>query len=248
MKLRDSTGSSWSNVHLPENKLTTVCDRVVASLVVKYTAASGSVLDLGVGVGNALALIRDSAPQLTLHAADISQDCLDRVQIRVPTAEPHLIDPRAESLAELGRESFDCCLMSHVLEHTERPLDTLRSALELVKPGGTLVAAVPNPVCPLIVVAGLLRFHYVNRGHVCCWDRSHWMNFLEQIAGVEVAEYQHDEVRLFPYRLGRLGPFKALERGVSVPLPWWSQSHIAVIRKPLAPAAGESGARTRESR
>ena len=33
------------------------------------------------------------------------------------------------------------------------------------------------------------------------WDRSHWMNFLENIAELEVVEYPVDEVRIIPHRL-----------------------------------------------
>ena len=57
------------------------------------------------------------------------------------------------------------------------------------------------------------------------------MNFLGNILDLDVAEYGQDEVRLFPARLGKLRPLKALEVGVSKLVPWWSFSNIAVVRR-----------------
>ena len=58
------------------------------------------------------------------------------------------------------------------------------------------------------------------------------MNFLERILALEVVEYASDEVKLFSSRILRLGPvLKRLEIALARWMPWWSFSHIAVIRK-----------------
>jgi SAM-dependent methyltransferase len=45
---------------------------------------------------------------------------------------------------QLARESFDCVVMRHVLEHCRDPMRALRNARTLLKRGGTFVCEVPN--------------------------------------------------------------------------------------------------------
>ena len=42
-------------------------------------------------------------------------------------------------------ESFDCVTMDHVFEHVVDPLKTLKEINNILKPGGKLIAVVPNP-------------------------------------------------------------------------------------------------------
>jgi len=122
--------------------------------------------------------------------------------------------------------------LSHSLEHMLRPADTVLEILELVETGGHLILAVPNPSRPEVLMSNVRRKHYVNRGHVYAWDRSHWINFLERILELDVVEYASDEVRVFPKRWSRrLNLLKGLEFKLSRVLPWWSFSNIAVVRK-----------------
>jgi 2-polyprenyl-3-methyl-5-hydroxy-6-metoxy-1,4-benzoquinol methylase len=45
---------------------------------------------------------------------------------------------------DLQPASYDAIVMSHVIEHLPAPLQTLRRCLQLLKPGGRLVAVTPN--------------------------------------------------------------------------------------------------------
>jgi hypothetical protein len=84
-----------------------------------------------------------------------------------------------------------------------------------------------------VFFGNLRRRHYVNRGHAYAWDRSHWMNFLEEILGLEVVRYAEDEVKVFSDRLSqRFAPLKSFEIGLARWAPWWSFSNIAVVRAP----------------
>ena len=121
--------------------------------------------------------------------------------------------------------------MSHVIEHLIDPATGLRRAMERVRPGGVLVLAAPNPARPDLVLGNLLQRHYVNRGHVCAWDPSHWRNFLERIMGLEVEEYAADAVYLAPGAVGRALASVAGE-ALAKAAPWWAFSNIAAIRKP----------------
>lgn len=219
------------SVHIVYAKQYTYYHHVLAGLVVKYTPMGGSVLDLGCGFGHLLALVHEQAPSFVLSGADAVEACVAGTRKRVPRARTIQVDEARLDYELLG-EDLDTCVMAHSLEHMLDPVGTLRALLGRLKPKGHLVLAVPNPVRPTVFFGNLRRKHYVNRGHVFAWDRSHWMNFLEEILGLEVVEYASDEVKLFSERALRVAPvLKKLEIALSRRIPWWSFSNIAVIRK-----------------
>lgn len=49
-----------------------------------------------------------------------------------------------ESYAACSADKFDAVIMVEVIEHLENPLDVLRSALRLLKPGGRVIISTPN--------------------------------------------------------------------------------------------------------
>jgi 2-polyprenyl-3-methyl-5-hydroxy-6-metoxy-1,4-benzoquinol methylase len=199
--------------------------------VVKYTPAGGSVLDLGCGFGHLLSLVQERDSSFALTGADAVEACVAGTRERVPRTQTILVDESQLDYELLG-ENLDTCIMSHSLEHMLDPVGTVRELLARLKPKGHLVLAVPNPVRPTVFFGNIRRRHYVNRGHVFAWDRSHWMNFLEEILGLEVVEYASDEVKLFSARALRVAPvLKKLEIALSRRVPWWSFSNIAVVRK-----------------
>ena len=213
--------------------------RVVADLALRYTPAGGRVLDIGCGLGHVLELVHRADPRLELTGADPDPACLAALAERVPTAKTMEIEERAIDPDRLG-SGYDTCLMCHSLEHTWAPAESVQRVLSLLRAGGHLVLAVPNPVRPQVFFGNLLRRHYANRGHAYAWDRSHWMNFLENILKLEVIEYVEDEVRVFSPRFShRFKALKKLEIALVRWAPWWSFSNIAVVR---AVADRETGA------
>lgn len=204
--------------------------RAVAALALEFGVPGARVLDLGCGLGQVSALLQARAPDWQIHAADAYAQCLDATAARVRLAGRHLLAERELELADLPRD-FDVVVLSHVLEHMLDPVGALRRVLALVRPGGHLVLAVPNPVRPSVVWAALLRRDYVNRGHVVAWDRAHWRNFLERILALEVVRYGSDSVPAFPERLKRLLPFlESGEVALARAFPWLSFSNLAVVR------------------
>jgi 2-polyprenyl-3-methyl-5-hydroxy-6-metoxy-1,4-benzoquinol methylase len=223
--------------HISYTKQYTHYHRVMADLVLKYTPSGGRVLDIGCGLGHVLRLIHDSDLSVELVGADPDRHCLEATQSRCPAVRTIRIRENYLDLDALGGP-YSTCIMSHSLEHSLRPAETVRGVLDLLQEGGHLVLAVPNPARPTVLLSNALKKHYVNRGHVYSWDRSHWINFLERILGLEVVEYASDEVRLFSNRVIRRVPvLKRLEIALSKPLPWWSFSNIAVVRRSVTETA-----------
>jgi hypothetical protein len=123
-------------------------------------------------------------------------------------------------------------VLSHVLEHLRDPIGGINALMTLLKPGGVLILAVPNLGRLEVCMMNLFGRHYVNRGHVFGWDRSHWRNFLERICGLDVIEYGADVVTLLPGFPGRaIG--RIAGRRLAKILPGWSVSNVAVVRKPF---------------
>jgi len=205
--------------------------RLVAGLALEFGGESARVLDVGCGRGEIVELLKSARPRWSLHAADAYARCLEVTSARVELAGCHLLAEQRFSLAGVPRD-FDLVILCHVLEHMLDPVGALREALSVLRPGGHLIAAVPNPVRPSVFLSSLLRRDYVNRGHVVAWDRAHWINFLERILGLDVVRYASDAVPLFPERIKRrLSVFTRVEVSLARIFPWLSFSNVAVIRK-----------------
>lgn len=226
-----NTNTTTENIHIHRRKPFNGYHRIVSSLAKKYTPDDGKILDIGCGMGHVLELLDQSESSYSLTASDAYQVCLDETKKRVNKAEIRLQSPTSINEAELG-SGYDTIVMSHVLEHMLRPADAIKDAMELLNDNGHLVVAVPNPVRPTVFMGNIRRKHYVNKGHVCAWDRSHWINFLENILELNVIEYANDEVYIFPGGLSRrVRVIKSIEWGFGKMIPWWSFSNIAVISK-----------------
>jgi 2-polyprenyl-3-methyl-5-hydroxy-6-metoxy-1,4-benzoquinol methylase len=221
---------SAGNVHvsLKESVGALPRHKVIARLAVKY-GGSGAYLDIGCGLGDIPALVRKLEPGAAISVADAYQRCLDATVRKVPNlTASYLLSETDFRPDTVIKDRFEVVTMSHVLEHLHDPISGLRSVLQLLKPGGFLILAVPNPSRPQVLITNIWRKHYVNRGHAFAWDPSHWRNFLERIVRLNVVEYATDVVGLFPGRVGRV-----VESTVGVHLarvvPWWGFSNIAVI-------------------
>lgn len=213
------------NVHIDYTQPIRPYHRRVAALVARYGPDGGTVLDIGCGVGHTLVEVRKRRPDLRLIAADIDDNLLAVVRSRDSRLAETWKLSSVEDVAA-SDDRYDVLIMSHVLEHMSRPLDALKGLVRRLTPGGVLILAVPNPVRIQVVLGNLFKHHYVNRGHVYAWDRSHWINFLENIARVNVLEYTQDH---FPVPI--VGRFmRPIEGRLANVFPWFASSHIAVVQ------------------
>jgi 2-polyprenyl-3-methyl-5-hydroxy-6-metoxy-1,4-benzoquinol methylase len=175
--------------------------------------------------------MKSKDPKGSFYIADAYASCLDIAEKRLGSvAGRYLLDEDNFEPDQVIDRKFDVIVLSHVLEHLRDPIAGIESLLSLLNPGGKLIIAVPNLARPEVMLNGLLRRHYVNRGHVYGWDRSHFRNFLERICGLEVIEYGADVVSLLPGWPGRLIASLA-GRALAKIFPWWTFSTVAVIRQ-----------------
>jgi SAM-dependent methyltransferase len=103
-----------------------------------------SILELGCSAGALGAALKARAPEpVTVVGVELDPEHAERAAQRldrvvVGDAEGFLAGPAPPEAP------FDCLIAADVLEHLVDPWGALRRAVELVRPGGTVVVSVPN--------------------------------------------------------------------------------------------------------
>lgn len=88
------------------------------------------IFDYGCGIGHAIATLPNAA------GWDVSPEAREACRRRKLAVY--------DDLAEVPKAEWEIVFCRHVLEHLERPLDTLRSMRDLVAPGGELYLILPK--------------------------------------------------------------------------------------------------------
>ena len=119
----------------------------------------GRILDWGCGYGQVTALMRERGLDVTPfeHREDARVPGLERLE-RYPEIEAHVSsEPVRLPFAD---DRFDSVLSLGVLEHVERPEDSLDELRRVLRPGGTLyVYKLPNRFSYLERIAGRLGLY-----------------------------------------------------------------------------------------
>jgi 2-polyprenyl-3-methyl-5-hydroxy-6-metoxy-1,4-benzoquinol methylase len=122
---------------------------MIDRLVRVHLKQDARLLEVGCGAGNLLmqAVVRGSYPV----ALDLSMQALTFVRSRLEEACQGADAPRGfaciQSIGELlplPSNSFDCILLSEVIEHLEAPQISIREATRVLRPGGRLLVTTPN--------------------------------------------------------------------------------------------------------
>ncbi len=102
-------------------------------------ASGASVLDLGCGTGNLfLKLLKLDC---SVWGVDISPDMMEILRQNIPDDESRRAKLTVQNVDEFianSNQKFDCIVSSSVLHHLPDYIQTLESALKLLKPGGWL--------------------------------------------------------------------------------------------------------------
>lgn len=122
---------------------------MIDQLIRPRLKSDSRLLEIGCGAGNLLlqASVRGSYPV----ALDLAMQALTFVRSRLREAQTGPEAPRGflclQSVGELlplASESFECVLLSEVIEHLEEPQISIKEAARVLRPGGRLLVTTPN--------------------------------------------------------------------------------------------------------
>ena len=145
----DTATIAYFDEHVPEYSLERL--RHAADFVRRHASPDASLIDLGCGVGNTLAYVKEAAGLSNVAGADVSERCLQETRARVgcPTYRGSVFDPRF--VEAIGRR-FDFAIQAAVLHHligrtrseSRRYAElAVANAARLLKPGGHLIVVEP---------------------------------------------------------------------------------------------------------
>ena len=122
---------------------------MINRLIRQHLEADSKVLEIGCGAGNLL--LQAAVPGSYPVALDLAKQALTFVRSRLREAMSGIEAPRdfmcIQSIGEflpLEGESFECILLSEVIEHLEVPQISITEAARVLRPGGRLLVTTPN--------------------------------------------------------------------------------------------------------
>ncbi|MFQ5912188.1 MAG: class I SAM-dependent methyltransferase [Nitrospinota bacterium] len=169
---------------------------------VRRLGRKGLALEIGFGAGWMLEVLRDHGwlvvgTERTPEAASFAAHALG-LPVYVGGLEALRPEPR-----------FDLVLLFHVLEHLPDPLNALRNVSHLLKPGGNLIAAVPNMASWQARLAGPHWQHLDVPRHLFHFtpeSLSHLLTLVGlKVTKVRFISWEHDPGGWLQSALNRLG-------------------------------------------
>ncbi|WP_200948144.1 bifunctional glycosyltransferase/class I SAM-dependent methyltransferase [Nocardioides sp. Soil774] len=174
------------------------------------------VLDYGCSGG----LLAERVRKLGHHV--VGADVVEIPGVRDRVDEFHLLDTSAGTDQDLGVD-YDVVILGDVIEHLAQPLDSLRQAVDRLRPAGEVVLSVPNfgHWYPRLRVATGL-FGYDRRGildetHLRFFTRRSLLRLVHR-AGLDVLEEHHTGLPLGLVRQEAEGERRTLSRRVDAAL------------------------------
>lgn len=159
--------------------------------LLKYKS-SGRFLEIGSWIGKCAYNAKKAGYDVSVLERD--QACVELMRDAgidaVQTTEP------SQSLIEFGKQgkSFDVVAFWHSIEHLPRPWEVLEKAIDVLKPGGILLVAAPNPESAQFRVFGAQWYHLDAPRHLYFLP----LSLLEKIAskhGLAVLDVTTDDHR-----------------------------------------------------
>lgn len=137
--------------------------------VLKHIKAPHTVLDVGCASGWFLYQIKKKHPNTRCHGIDIYKEGIVYGKKRYPSLYLKVADAHELPYKD---ESFDVAVCTEVLEHVEKPKDTILEIKRVLKPGGLLIIELDSGSVLFSVVWYLWK---KTKGRV--WNDSHLHSF-----------------------------------------------------------------------
>jgi 2-polyprenyl-3-methyl-5-hydroxy-6-metoxy-1,4-benzoquinol methylase len=153
-------------------------------------ASAGRVLEVGCGGGGTLAWLKDSGRADWIAGIELFADAAAVARPRLDALHEGDVDQQLDKFAP---GAFDLILCLDVLEHLVDPWLTLKRLQTLLRPGGQLIASLPNirhhsVILPLLLT-GKWRYEtagIMDRTHLRFFSRATAVDLIEQ-AGLQLA-------------------------------------------------------------
>ncbi len=141
-------------------------------------ARVGCVLEVGCGNGATLRMLKDKGLASMVHGMELMEEIAQEAELHVDCM---FVGNAVELLPSLSLEQYDVVLCLDVLEHLVDPWSFVEQLQGVLKPGGCLIASIPNlrtlPVIWRLLVNG--SFDYAKQGIM---DRTHLRFFTKKTA------------------------------------------------------------------
>ena len=142
----DRQAGHWSQCHYgPQGGMVPRIARFADALA-DLVPAPADILDYGCGTGDIAAAL--AARGYRVEARDMSPKMIEQARTLHAASGVRFVVVEPANLS-LGERAFDAVLCSSVLEYVQNLPETLRSLANALKPGGWLLATVPNIHHPL---------------------------------------------------------------------------------------------------
>ncbi|HEY7063031.1 MAG TPA: class I SAM-dependent methyltransferase [Chloroflexota bacterium] len=166
--------------------------RLVARHLPEQPGHRPRVLEIGCGVGHVLSKL---SARCDVAGLDLSPEALRQARTVVPQAD--LLRGSADHLP-FRDASFDAVLARHVLEHLPEPAAAIAELRRVLRPGGLLLAAMPNPSSIMRPLKGARWVGYRDPTHVSLLMPAAWRE-LFAAAGFGVEGEHGDGLWDVPY-------------------------------------------------
>ncbi|HRE49112.1 MAG TPA: class I SAM-dependent methyltransferase [Aggregatilineales bacterium] len=119
--------------------------RYYAALVRRYAPkGGGQLLEMGCGLGHLIGLLQDDFDCVGI---DLAEYAVHETRKNAPRARAMV--QSADDLSIFKDGEFAVVVALHLVEHLPDPQQTLHEVYRILKPGGLLLYATPNPIYPL---------------------------------------------------------------------------------------------------
>ena len=130
--------------------------------------SGGAILEIGSAKGDFLAAVRQTYPDSKLVGLELNQEAAKEANRRGFDVRIELSSDHVKS----NREQYDVVASFQVLEHIRDPIEFLKDSIEMLKPGGKLIIAVPDNSTRAYPSLFVMTDHILNMPphHQGLWD------------------------------------------------------------------------------